>query len=143
MPRQSAAAAEFATGDIGTRHLLRPPEHLNDEERREFADLVVGAPARHFLASDLPLVAAYARAIVAERTAAAKLAADPVWGAVASPWLQIWTAKVRAMTTLGRMLSLNPAGRVPSLSLKPAEPVSYYERMSLLEGRRDEPSDAN
>jgi hypothetical protein len=53
-----------------------------------------------------------------------------------SPWLPIWQAKVRALTTLARMLSLSPGGRVAS---KPSEtePVSYYSRMAL-EHKRDD-----
>jgi hypothetical protein len=55
-----------------------------------------------------------------------------------SPWLPVWQASIRAVTTLARMLALSPGGRVPSKSAEAHEPVSYYERMSLLEGRRDD-----
>ena len=37
---------------------------------------------------------------------------------------------IRAVTTLARMLSLSPGGRVPSKSPEPHEPVSYYSRIS-------------
>jgi hypothetical protein len=138
MPRQASAAAGFATGTSGTRMLLKPPEDLDQLERTEFANLITGAPANHFLPSDVPLLAAYAKAIVAERVAAGELAAAYVIDDKPSPWLPIWQAKVRALTTLARMLSLSPGGRVAS---KPSDeaPISYYERMSLLEeGRRDD-----
>jgi len=111
MPRQAAVAVGFATGTNGTRMLLRPPEDLNQLERVEFANLITGAPANHFLPSDVPLLAAYAKAIVAERVASGELAAAYVVDDRPSPWLPIWQAKVRALTTLARMLSLTKSGR--------------------------------
>src|SRR6478736_10359098 len=135
MPRQAAAAAGYATATNGTRMLLRPPEDLDQLERVEFANLITGAPANHFLPSDVPLLAAYAKAIVAERVASGELAAAYVVDDRPSPWLPIWQAKVRALTTLARMLSLSPGGRVASKPAE-AEPVSYYERMAM--ERRDD-----
>jgi hypothetical protein len=121
MPRQAAAAQAF-TVNGSTRAMLKPPDDL--------------APS-HFLPSDVPLIAAYAKAIVAERVASGELAAAYVIDDKPSPWLPIWQAKVRALTTLARMLSLSPGGRVAS---KPSDeqPISYYEKMALLEGRRDD-----
>lgn len=142
MPRQAAAAVTFAANG-STRELLKPPDDLDQLERAEFVSLVVGAPPSHFLPSDLPLLAAYAKAVVAERVAAGELAAAYVIEDKPSPWLPIWQAKVRALTTLARMLSLSPGGRVPSKSPKDAELVSYYTRMSLLEGRRDDERERN
>ena len=137
MPRQASAAAEFGTT---TRPLIQPPGDLNDLERAEFVNLVVGAPANHFLPSDLPLLAAYSKSIVEERVAAGELSANPVVDGKPSPWLPIWQAKIRACTTLARMLALSPGGRVPSKSSEAQEPVSYYEKMRLLESRNDEPN---
>ncbi|MBR0787386.1 hypothetical protein [Bradyrhizobium iriomotense] len=137
MPRQAAASQPFSANG-STRELLKPPEDLDQMERAEFVGLVVGAPPCHFLPSDLPLLAAYAKAVVAERVAAGELAAAYVIDGKPSPWLPIWQGKVRALTTLARMLALSPGGRVPSKSPKEAEPVSYYTRMSLSEGRRDD-----
>jgi hypothetical protein len=136
MPRQAAAAAGFATGTSGTRMLLKAPDDLDQLERTVFADLIMGAPANHFLPSDVPLIAAYAKAIVAERVASGELAAAYVVDDKPSPWLPIWQAKVRALTTLARMLSLSPGGRVAS---KPADepPVSYYSKLAL-EMKRDD-----
>jgi hypothetical protein len=135
MPRQAAAAAGFATGTNGTRMLLRPPGDLDQLERVEFANLITGAAANHFLPSDVPLLAAYAKAIVAERVASGELAAAYVVDDRPSPWLPIWQAKVRALTTLARMLSLSPGGRVASKSAE-HEPVSYYSKLAL--EQRDE-----
>ena len=136
MPRQAAAAAGFATGTSGTRMLLRPPEDLDQLERVEFANLISGAPPSHFLPSDVPLLAAYAKAIVAERVASGELAAAYVVDDRPSPWLPIWQAKVRALTTLARMLSLSPGGRVASKPAESHEPVSYYSKLAL--EQRDE-----
>jgi hypothetical protein len=60
------------------------------------------------LPSDLPLISAYAKAIVAERIAAGELAAAPVIDGKPSPWLPIWVAQCRAVTTLSRMLGPEP-----------------------------------
>jgi hypothetical protein len=139
MPRQAAAAAGFATGTNGTRMLLRPPDDLDQIERVEFANLIAGSPASHFLPSDVPLIAAYAKAIVAERVASGELAAAYIVGGPngdrPSPWLAVWVAKCRALTTLARMLSLSPGGRVAS---KPSDepPISYYSKLAL--ERRDD-----
>jgi hypothetical protein len=141
MPRQSSAAAGFATGTNGTRMLLKPPEDLDQLERTEFANLILGAPPSHFLPSDVPLIAVYAKAIVAERVASGELAAAPVVsspnGDRPSPWLAVWQARVRALTTLARMLSLSPGGRVPSKPAEPDGPTSYYSRLAL-EAKRDD-----
>ena len=74
MPRQASAARSFSANG-STRALIQPPPDLNKLERQEFTALVLGAPPNHFLPSDLPLLAAYAKAIVEERIAAGELAA--------------------------------------------------------------------
>jgi hypothetical protein len=134
MPRQAAAAAGFATS---TRAILKPPPDLNKLERAEFINIVLGTRPDHFIPSDAPLLSAYAKAIVAERIAAGELAAAYVIDDKPSPWLPIWQAQIRAVTTLARMLSLSPGGRVPSKALEPQEPVSYYSRLAL-ESKRDD-----
>ena len=53
-----------------------------------------------------------------------------------SPWLPVWQASIRAVTTLARMLALSPGGRVPSKSAEAQEPVSYYSRLALEAKRR-------
>jgi hypothetical protein len=133
MPRQAAASRAFAANG-STRQLLQPPGDLNELEKAEFVNVVLGSPASHFQPSDIAMISAYARAVVAERIAAGELAAAYVVsgpnGDRPSPWLAIWQAQIRALTTLARRLNINPAGRVAS---KPADepPVSYYERMAL------------
>ena len=135
MPRQAAAASGFAAS---TRAMLKPPGDLNALEKEAFLDIVLGVPPHHFMPSDLPLVAAYARAVIQEKIAAGELGRAYVVDDKPSPWLPVWQASIRAVTTLARMLALSPGGRVPSKSVEgKQEHVSYYERMTL-EGRRDE-----
>ena len=66
MPRQAAAASGFAAS---TRATFKPPGDLNALEKETFLDIVLGSPPSHFLPSDLPLLAAYARAVVQEKIA--------------------------------------------------------------------------
>ena len=129
MPRQAAAASGFAASTA--RPLLKPPPDLNALEKEAFLDIVLGASPHHFMPSDLPLVVAYARAIVQEKIAAGELAAAYVVDDKPSPWLPVWQASIRAVTTQARMLALSPGGRVPSKSAEPQEPVSYYSRLAL------------
>ena len=128
MPRQAAAASGFAAS---TRAMLKPPGDLNALEKETFLDIVLGSPPSHFLPSDLPLLTAYARAVVQEKIAAGELARAYVVSDKPSPWLPVWQASIRAVTTLARMLALSPGGRVPSKSAEPQEPVSYYSRLAL------------
>jgi hypothetical protein len=57
--------------------VVQSPDDLDKLERIEFANLVVGAGPNQFLPSDVPLISAYAKAIVGERVAAGELAAAP------------------------------------------------------------------
>jgi hypothetical protein len=142
MPRQAAASRPYAVNG-STRAMLQPPADLDELEKAEFVSLVLGAPPSHFVPSDLPLLACYAKAIVAERVASGELAACPVVsspnGDRPSPWLPIWQSKVRALSVLGRLLALNPAGRVPTKS-EPLEPINHYSRIALEQQKRDEPN---
>jgi hypothetical protein len=134
LPRQAAASAEFGAT---TRQLLQPAADLNELERIEFVNVVVGSPASHFLPADVATISMYARAVVAERIAAGELAAAPVIDGRPSPWLAIWLGAVRTCTTTARRLNIGPAGRLPTKSADDT-PISYYERQRLLEGRRDD-----
>ena len=96
MPRQAAAAAGFAASTA--RPLLKPPPDLNALEKEAFLDIVLGAPPHHFMPSDLPLIAAYAKAIVQERIAAGELAVAYLVDGKPSPWLPVWQASIRAAT---------------------------------------------
>jgi hypothetical protein len=133
MPRK--AAADFTTGTTAVER-LRPPRDLDKPEAALFATIVCSHPPERFTGADMPQLCAYVRACVDEEVASAELrAAGYVSGDRPSPWLSILKEATRRMTTFARALKLSPASRQSS----PSEPdISYYERMSLLEGRRDD-----
>jgi hypothetical protein len=140
MPRTAAAAQGFATSNGSTRASILPPDDLGELEKRVFVDIVIGSAPNAFLPSDIPTLAAYARAVIAEQVADGELSAAPIGAdGRASPWLPIWLGRLRAMTTLSRRLGLNPAGRSPAKPANPAneanEPTSYYSRLAM-EARR-------
>lgn len=125
------------------RSQILPPADLNELEKAEFVNVVLGSPPSHFLPADIATIAAYARAVVAERCAAGELDAAPVVGGPngdrPSLWLPYWPGQLRACTTMARRLNINPAGR---LATKPAEPeqISFLAQENLLRGRNhDEP----
>lgn len=134
MPRQAASAQGFAANG-STRSQIVPPADLNALEKAEFVNVVLGSPPSHFLPADIATIAAYARAVVAERRAAGELDAAPVisspTGDKPSPWLPIWLGQLRACTTLARRLNINPAGRVATKPAEPEPPRSYYERLAM------------
>jgi hypothetical protein len=135
MSRQAAAAAGFATSTAPPT--ISPPGDLNAVEKQEFINIVLGTRPGHFVPSDLPLLSAYARAIVQKRIAAGELAAAYVVDGGPSPSRPIWQASIRATTTRARMLALSPGGRVPSKSPEEKQGLaSYYSRMTL-EATRD------
>ena len=135
MPRQSSASLSMIN-PIGTQPRLSPPAELSELERETFIDIVTGVDSGHFRQSDLALLCAYCRAIVAEREAAGELARAPVVDGEPSPWLRIHQAAVKTMMGLSMRLRLSPQARQANNPSRPAAPVSYYERMHL-EGRRE------
>jgi phage terminase small subunit len=103
-----------------------------------FVDLVIACRADHFQNSDIAMLCVYCRAIVLEKAASAGLKADGYVAAdgKSSGWLPVLQAASRTISTYSRMLRLNPSARQTSPSSEP-EPISYYERQRLLEGRDD------
>jgi hypothetical protein len=131
MPRKSSIVVPFAE----TAARIAPPPDLKGAARSQFLDLVLACRADHFDRVDVPLLARYSRALIAEKLAADELERASVIDDRPSPWLQVWQARMRAVTTLSRMLKLNPAGRQSTPASDP-EPISAYERMAL-EAQRD------
>ena len=128
MPRTPAAAAGFSTG---TASRLRPPDDLAGPEKEVFLALVLACKADHFQLQDLPLLAAYCRAVCLERVASSELAAAGyVIDGRPSGWLNILAQATRSMSVISRLLRLNPVARQAARSSE-VESVSYYERMSL------------
>jgi hypothetical protein len=136
MPRQAAASQGFAANG-STRSLIRPPDDLNQLERAEFVNVVLGSPPNHFLPADIATISLHVRHVVGER-AFGELQAAPIVDGKASPWLAIMLAHARVVTTTARRLHINPAGRVPTKSPEPDAPISYYERLAM-EQRNGEP----
>ena len=139
MPRRSSASFSIASVD-GTPPRLSPPGDLGELERKAFLDIVLACKPSHFQPSDVPLLAAYCRAIVLERQASNALA---VAGHVTedgrvSPWMKVWEQANKAMLSLAHRLRLSPQGRSPNLPTRPAPTASYYDRMRLMEAARDD-----
>ena len=137
MPRQAAAASGFAARTNASRMLEAARGSRTALERETFLDIVLGAPAAPFHA----VRSAVARRLCEghrcrRRSRAGELAAAYVVDDKPSPWLPVWQASIRAVTTLARMLALSPGGRVPSKSAEAQEPVSYYSRLALEAKRR-------
>ena len=134
MPRKSSAAVAFSSS---TASRLKPPDDLVGDARKQFVDLVLGCRPDHFQPTDAPLLAAYCRAVCLEQTASTELAAAGfVIDGRPSGWLNLLAQATRTISTYSRMLKLNPAAR-QSVPSSESAPVSYYERMSLLEARRE------
>jgi phage terminase small subunit len=93
---------------------LRPPADLGEVESEVFRQTVAAAPLDHFASEDLPLLSAYCRAVVLERTASAELATGAVIGSVPSPWLAVHAQMVRALSQLTVRLRIGPRSRAPS-----------------------------
>ena len=75
-----------------------------------------------------------------KRSRAGELAPAYVVDDKPSPWLPVWQASIRAVTTLARMLALSPGGRVPSKSPEAQEPVSLLFAIWLWRRNDDERS---
>ena len=136
MPRK--AAADFTTGTTAVERLRPPPDlAAGSPERALFVDIVASCESGHFRESDLPVLCIFVRACVMEQIASAELTAS---GFVSgdgkvSAWANILKDSQRAVSVYSRLLKLNPVARqLP----QPEEPISYYEKMRLLEGRRDD-----
>jgi phage terminase small subunit len=90
--------------------------------------------ARHFVPSDLPLLASYAVAVCHERNANEHLRAEGHVvndGTKLSPWVIVAEKANRAMMALSTRLRLSPQSRART-KVKPAR-ISAYERMRMEE----------
>jgi phage terminase small subunit len=127
------SAAELATRAAYVRPLerLAPPAGLSEDARQVFLDIVSACEATHFRASDMPLLAAYIRAVLQEWTASAHLEAEGhVTDSRPSPWLAVLGQATKTMAMFSHRLRLSPPGRSPTNPKRPA-PANYYERQRL------------
>ncbi len=100
--RGRKSAAEMAVLAVHSKPpRLEPPAYLNDAERTMFVELVDACDARHFVASDLPLLVSYVQATLLARSAAR----DP-------DRVGVWEKAVRCQATLATRLRLAPQARI-------------------------------
>ena len=129
------SSAELAVSPAYIRPLerLSPPADLQrEDERRLFLDLILASEPSHFRASDLPLLSAYVRAVLLERTASMQLEREGHITARGqpSPWLAVLAQAHKSISTFSHRLRLSPQGRSPT-NQKRSAPTSYYDRLRL------------
>src|SRR5262245_5037196 len=107
MPRISADETNLGRLLAGPR-LLQPPADLNDSARQVFVEVVSAVAPDHFRPEDAHLLAAYARAVVLERQAAAQIAAGDRGG------VEPHRSAVHSLTALARALAIGTKARRPS-----------------------------
>jgi hypothetical protein len=112
MPRKSAASI----GLLDPRgHWLEPPPGLSAAERVAFGAAVRSVKPGHFAAEDVPLLTAYAAAIVQERAIAHELEAAEAATAKDRLWMAHGRVAV-SLTRLARALRLGAMARDPTRS---------------------------
>jgi hypothetical protein len=128
-PYDTTDVALYGTGSAR----LRPPASLGEPEKRAFLDLVTTVPAGQFRPSDLPLLCRWAELTVMAETAAGELAVSSMVTAdgKVSPWFTIHQQATKALGGLALRLRLGPQSRAFKAPKKTAEPLSYYDRMTL------------
>src|SRR6266536_5225500 len=131
----------FETTDVpygGDSRRIQPPAGLGEAAKRVFLDTVVSCPLSQFRPADVPMLCRYAEACAVAEEAAGKLAVeDPVTpdGKV-SPWFRVHQEASKTIATLATKLRLGPRSRSKMAPKTKAGPVSYYDRMRVLEGER-------
>jgi hypothetical protein len=131
-PRRSP---DYQVELAGKGERIKCPGDLDASAAFEFIRVVACMPPSWFEEADVPMVAAYARAIIGEKLASLELEAEPIIDGKASPWLAIWQARVRTVGVLARRLRLNPAGRGGTKTgNEPPEAASYYDRVQIAKG---------
>jgi phage terminase small subunit len=110
---------------------LVAPAFLTEEEREIFADLVASTTAKHFKASDLPLLTAYCQSVVTQRLASREFKRAPLLAGRVSPWAAVEEKAVRSMVALSMRLRLSPQSRDRHQPSREAKKLSYYERAAL------------
>ena len=122
---------------------IEPPRNLAPDATVVFTEIIASAPQGEYQA-DRDLLAAYAGAVVQERSASAAIAADV---ASATPaLLRAQKQAQHAMVMLSRRLRIGPLGRQPNRSVRAntraATQLSYYDLQALerANGRRSDGS---
>ena len=119
----------------GKPNRLTPPDHLGQDERRRFVELVANCDAGQFRPSDVPLLCRYVESdSLGERAARELRDGGPVLDGKASPWIVIQEKSIRALVALSMRLRLSPQSRTDpkTVGRNKAEP-SVYDVMAGLE----------
>ncbi len=110
MPRKGPLV-RASPPDVGRTKRLQPPASLNAAERAVFENLIAATRPDHFIASDLPLLARYAEAIVLGDRAAVELRKSTIVNGKVSPWVAIQEKATKSMIMLSMRLRLSPQSR--------------------------------
>src|SRR5262245_14199883 len=106
--RPSSASLVAFPGVTDTSARLTPPSFLTNAEQSLFSEIVNGTDARHFVASDLPLLASYVKASLLARDAPDL--SDEAFAA--------WEKAVRVQAMLATKLRLSPQTRLDPETVK-------------------------
>lgn len=96
---------------------IAAPEHLTDEQRREWVAIVDSLPAEYFRPGDVALLGAYCQATVFYKRAAADMEArglvltDDRGREYVNPTHQVLTSQASAMAQMAVKLRLCPSAR--------------------------------
>jgi hypothetical protein len=141
MPRKSAAALATSPALPISPPRLQPPPGLASDEHELFLDLVASARPEHFQGVDVPLLAAYVRACILERAAAAEI--KRAMGEAPSALLHVYERATKVLHMLSMRLRLSPQARQPHLSRGSntrAAPPSIYDRLMMEAGDGSDPA---
>jgi phage terminase small subunit len=141
--------SSYATFDVvpygeGKRR-LSPPASLGEAEKRAFLDLVTACPTDQFQPSDRDLLCAWCELVVVRERAAKLLEVEGMVTADGkpSPWLKVHQDAAKGLSGLALRLRLGPQSRAQKAPRVQVGPVSYYEKVALLEGSYDATDDGD
>jgi phage terminase small subunit len=114
MPRKTFGAS-FAVSIEPPR--LQPPPTLSAKEREVFQAVVSACDARHFRASDVPLLSRFCELSVMSERAARELRKAAVIDGKPSPWVIVREKSVRGLLAVATKLRLTPSARTDPKTL--------------------------
>lgn len=116
-PRGRKSAAAHSVTPIGTRR-IRPRAEDPANVQAVVSELIAAADPEHFAEVDWPILTSYAQAILLEREAYARLAAEGVVGrdGRTSAWLTVAEKAGRQIIAASMRLRLAPQSRLDAKS---------------------------
>ena len=120
----------FGTGNLDGWHPRPAWERL---KRRAFVDLVTSCPAGQFLASDLPLLCAWAETVALRERMASRMSVEGELDDRGKPCgaFTIHKEATKTLNALALRLRVSPQARMQKAPKREMRAVSYYERMEL------------